>query len=260
MFTLLFLTPVLKFIPSAVLSAVVIAAALTPVSPSEWVRLYRIKEYVDLLLSLVVLVVTLILGPDVGAAIAVSLSIIVVIYRSSRPHFVLVGRLPGTALYKDVLRFPDAVQAPGVLTVRLDGMLSFFTLSHMRNKLDKWEKSASVPIHTILIDGVSISHVDSSGMHLMLEMLDSYQKRNITVVFSDIKGVVRDAFKRSGIDHRVGLENFFLTTQEAIDYVQSAQGRCLSSNFSLNSPPASPTTPTRNPFSRLFRRSEESFP
>jgi len=224
MFVLLFLTPLLELVPTTVLSAIVITAALHTINPFEWVRLFRAKEYLDFFLSNGVLFLTLMLGPDIGAVIAVVISLIIVIYRSSRPHFVRVGRLPGTVVYKDVRRFPDAITFPGVLIVRLDGMLSFYTTSHLREKLEEWEVDSDPPVHTIIIDSVGINGVDSSGHHLLSEILEVYEKRSIRVLFSEMKGRVRDSLARGGLDKKVGLNNFFLTTHEAVMHVEQALG------------------------------------
>jgi len=218
---LLFLTPLFYYTPSACLAAIVIAAAVTMVDTTEMIYLYKIKEYTDLAQLVVTLLITLLLGPDVGAGVAVAISLILVVLRSSKPNFVVLGRLPGTLVYKDVNRFPDAVTQKGVLIVRFDSRIFFYTTTWFRERLDKWEREAP-SVHTIVIDSVGINSIDSTGVHVLTEVLELHHKKNIRILFSDVKGPVRDAMENAGLTLKIGLENFFLTTHSAVEYATAA--------------------------------------
>lgn len=144
--TLLWLTNLFYYTPSCVLAAIVISAALSLIDVAEPIYLIRVREFIDLFCYCVVVIITLLLGPgkklarfystlhyttlhnpqtlttpttiEIGVAAAVVLSLVLVVYQSARPNFVRLGQLPGTTVYKDIKRFPNASQIDGILLLR----------------------------------------------------------------------------------------------------------------------------------------------
>lgn len=120
--TLLFLTPLFTFLPTAVLAAVILVAVAGLIDVQEMRFLWRVRREHFLMLA-TTFMVTLFIGIEEGIATGVLLSLAMVIYRSTRPHVAVLGRLPGTDTYHNIRRFPEAEQRDDLLIVRFDAQL-----------------------------------------------------------------------------------------------------------------------------------------
>jgi MFS superfamily sulfate permease-like transporter len=69
--------------------------------------------------------ITLLAGPTIGLGVSMACAVLFLLYRSSRPTSVVLGRLPGTTIYRDVSRFEKAEETAGVLIFRFDAPLHF---------------------------------------------------------------------------------------------------------------------------------------
>lgn len=62
--------------------------------------------------------------------------------------------------------------------------------------------------------------MDASALHALKELADDYQERDIKLIFTGVKGPVRDIFERSGLEEVVGREQFYLNINEAVECMQ----------------------------------------
>jgi SulP family sulfate permease len=69
----------------------------------------------------------------------------------------------------------------------------------------------------IIIDGESINSIDSSGVYMLVDVIAKYKNMNIDIVFTGMKGPVRDVLEKSGIMKKISYQNCFLSIQEAVD-------------------------------------------
>lgn len=82
------------------------------------------------------------LGVEIGLAIAVSVSLLLVTYESAYPHTAVLGRLPGTTVYRNVKQYPDAERYDGIVMVRIDAPIYFANTQNVREKIMKYERLA----------------------------------------------------------------------------------------------------------------------
>ncbi len=75
----------------------------------------------------------------------------------------------------------------------------------------------------MIIDAIGINDVDSSALHALKEIVDEYKERDITVIFTGVKGPVRDLFKKSGLSDVIGPDQFFLDISHAVDSLKDEQ-------------------------------------
>ncbi|MCA9717370.1 MAG: sulfate permease, partial [Myxococcales bacterium] len=122
--TLLALTPAFYYLPKPVLSAIIMVAVFSLLDWRTAVQLARVERR-DLAVMLATFLATLVLGVTAGVAFGVALSLAVFVRRASTPHSAVLGRLPGTEVYRNVLRYEEAVELPGVIIMRFDAPLFF---------------------------------------------------------------------------------------------------------------------------------------
>jgi len=217
---LLFATQVFAYTPLCVLAAVVVAAASNLLDYDEIIWLARVAP-LELLPLFLTLIGTLLLGVEIGVAVAVILALVQTLWTASHPHIPILGHLPGTVLYKDAKRFPNATLTPGVLVVRMDARIFFANASRMRDKMLKYQRTEKPPIHSVVLDASSINSIDATGVQMLQSLSAYYKSNNIHFYWAGVKGPVREYMEKTKLTNLIGPENFFVTTHDAVQYAKS---------------------------------------
>lgn len=212
--TLLFLTPLFHDVPKAVLAAVIMTAVFGLVDVATARHLWRVDR-ADLALMGITFVATLTLGIEQGIVLGVGASLAWFVWRTSRPHVAVLGRLPGTEVFRNVKRYPEAERPAGVLAVRVDAPLFFANTAFLKQTLQDLAADDSDLRHLIL-DAKAIGSVDSQALDALDEIIEAFQRRDITVWMSGVRGPVRDALKASGVWDRIGAHHFVERVQQAV--------------------------------------------
>lgn len=213
--TVLFLTPLIYYLPKTVLAAIILTAVPGLVDWEEVKLLWRIRRR-ELALLILTFFSTLAFGILEGIGIGVMLSLMIVIYNSSHPNIVMLGRIPETDKYRDLERYPNARTQSNTIIVRIDSTLYFANIEFMKEKLEELEIESEKNLEQVILDATGINEVDSSALHALKEVIDEYHSRDIRVIFANVKGPVRDIFKRSGLVDLIGEENFYLDINKAV--------------------------------------------
>lgn len=214
--TVLFLTPLIYYLPHAVLAAIIMTAVPGLVEPGEAKFLWKVRKR-DFLIMMITFVATLLLGILEGIGVGVLISIGIVIYRSSYPNIVMLGRLPDTDHYRDLERHPEGLTQTNTIIVRIDASLYFANIPYMKEKLEELEIESGKNLDQVIIDAIGINDVDSSALHALKEVVNEYQERDIDVMFTGVKGPVRDIFMRSGLKEIIGPDQFYLDINHAVE-------------------------------------------
>lgn len=217
--TVFFLTPLIYYLPQAVLAAIIITAVPGLVEYGEAKFLWKVRKR-EFLLMMITFIATLALGILEGIGIGVLISLGIVIHRSSYPNIVMLGRLPDTNQYRDLERHPEGLTQTNTIIVRIDASLYFANIPYMKEKLEELEMESGKNLDQVIIDAIGINEVDASALHALKELLDEYQDRDIEVIFAGAKGPVRDIFKRSGLDDIIGPEHFYLDIPNAVESLE----------------------------------------
>lgn len=221
--TLLFLTPLFYYLPNAILSSVIMVAVFGLIDFKEPVHLWH-SNRTDFAMLIVTFIATLSLGIEQGIAVGVVLSLVMLIYRTTRPHVAVLGRIPGTDIYRNIERFEKAEQRVDVLVLRFDAQLYFANINYFRETVDEWAAKKNGNLRLVVINGESINYADSSAVHALHDIVEEYRKFGADWYFAGVKGPVRDAFAKGGLMQYIGEDNFFLTVQEAIDHYDEVYG------------------------------------
>uniref|UniRef100_A0A1I8HRN2 STAS domain-containing protein n=1 Tax=Macrostomum lignano TaxID=282301 RepID=A0A1I8HRN2_9PLAT len=136
-FVLLFLGPLFRELPTAVLACIIIVALKGLFMQfRDAVKLYRISKY-DFSIWIVCFFGVVILNVSYGLMLGFAYSLLTVVCRTQSPSTSILGRLPTTDIYKDVRFYPSAAQVPGVVVFRFDGALYFASVDNFRYRLVK---------------------------------------------------------------------------------------------------------------------------
>ena len=192
----LFLTPLLFHLPVAVLAATIIVAVLSLVDLHGPAEIWRYSKS-DFAAMAATIAVTLLAGVEAGVLTGVALSLALFLWRASRPHAAIVGLVPGTEHFRNVLRH-EVETAPNLLTLRVDESLTFVNARWLEEKVLELVAERSELAHLVLMCS-AVNHVDASA----LESLEAINRRladaGVAFHLSEVKGPVMDRLERSDL-------------------------------------------------------------
>lgn len=218
--TLLFLTPLFYYVPKAVLAAIILLSVRSLFEWREAVALWHTHRS-DFMMMLTTFIVTLALGIEEGVFAGVLLSILVILYKSTKPHMAVLGKLPNTNIYRNIDRYKTAERLEEGLIVRFDDQLYFANAAFFQDRIQEMVEAES-ELQFFLLDASNIHDIDSTGVHALEEVLNVLNKRNIPFNISGLRGPVRDRIAKEGLMERLGEKNLYLEIHQAITDLQCA--------------------------------------
>jgi SulP family sulfate permease len=218
--TLLFLTPVFFYLPKTVLAAIIMVAVFGLLDFSVPKNLLKFAKR-DLIILNITLIVTATIGITEGILTGVILSLGMLIYKSTKPHIAILGKVPGTHFYRNRKRFKEVEINEEILIVRFDAQLHFANTSYFKDKLKEFAIYKGEKLNFLIIDGESLNSLDSSAVYALNEVWRYFKNKQVQIAFTGIKGPVRDRMSQSGLTKKIGQDNFFMSIQEAVDHFES---------------------------------------
>ncbi|MGW3482167.1 SulP family inorganic anion transporter [Rhodococcus indonesiensis] len=205
--TLLFLTGLFANLPEATLAAVVIAAVMRLVdvrglrkyarlaTPSLR-RIYGVTAYADFLAAASAMVGVLVLDILPGLFLGVAVSVLLLLFRASRPHVAELGRTPDSGRWVDLQRHPDAVTEPGIVVLRPEAGLIYANADNV---------AAAVRGHVhddtraVVLDTASVPGIDITAVEMLDRLYADLEHHRIRLLFAGEIGQVRDLLDATGI-------------------------------------------------------------
>lgn len=214
--TLLFLTPLFHFLPNAILASVILVAVFGLLDYNEAIHLWK-SDKTDFWMLITTFLGTLIFGIKEGIGLGVVLSLVLLIFRTTRPHIAILGKVPGSRFYRNTSRFSGLEIRPDILVIRFDAQLYFANVDYFTTQLENFAIQKGSQLRFIVINAESINNLDSTAIRMLEEVYEHYQNLNIELVFASVKGPVRDALAKSHLIEKLGEKRFFMSIQDAID-------------------------------------------
>ncbi|KAI3470703.1 hypothetical protein Pfo_027366 [Paulownia fortunei] len=219
-----FLTPLFEYIPQCVLAAIVISAVIGLVDYDEASFLWRVDKK-DFLLWIITCIVTLFLGIEIGVLVGVGVSLAFVIHESANPHIAILGRLPGTTVYRNIQQYPEAYTYNGIVIVRIDAPIYFANISYIKDRLREYEiePDGSIKrgpgvtrVHFVIIEMAPTTYIDSSAVQAFKDLHQEYKSRNIQIAISNPNRDVLLTLTISGVVDLIGREWYFVRVHDAV--------------------------------------------
>ena len=201
----------LYYLPIATLAATITVSILTLVDIPMLRQTWRYSRS-DFAAMAVTILLTLVEGIEAGIIGGVTLSIALFLYRTSRPHSALVGRVPDTEHFRNVERH-DVETVSNAALLRIDESLYFANARYLEDTVYNLVASRPELEHVVLICS-AVNLIDASA----LESLDAINARlkdsDVKLHLSEVKGPVMDQLKKSDfLDALTG--RVFLSTYAA---------------------------------------------
>ncbi len=203
--SVLLLTPLLHDLPQAVLAATIIIAVLSLVDLGSLRRTWRYSRQ-DGAAQLATLAGVLLVGVESGILMGVGLSLLLFLWRTSRPHMAVVGQVPGSEHFRNVQRFA-VVESPSVLSLRVDESLYFPNARYLEDRIGELIAQRPEVRHLVLMcPGVNL--IDASALDSLEAIVERLHAAGVQLHFSEVKGPVMDQLRRSDLLERFGGQVF----------------------------------------------------
>jgi anti-anti-sigma factor len=199
--TLLFLTGLFQDLPEATLGAVVIAALIELVDFASLRRLYRSSTTrlariyghaarTDFIAALAALLGVLVFDTLPGLFIGIAMSLLLLIYRSSRPHVAVLGRAPGSGQWTDTEHNPEDTTVPGIAVLRVESGIYFANADHVRAAIE--DAAGGTGVTAVVLDCETVPVIDVTAGRMLDDLTEQLAKRGIRLVIARGVGQVRD--------------------------------------------------------------------
>ena len=188
------LTPLVFFLPKATLAATIIVAVLSLVDFSILKRSWVYSKD-DFIAVAATILLTLTLGVETGVSAGVLLSLVLHIYKTTRPHIAEVGLVEGSEHFRNILRHPVKTD-PALLSVRVDQSLYFANARFLEDFIYKRVMGHS-EIKDVVLMFPAVNEVDLSALESLEAINTRLKDVGIRLHLSEVKGPVMDRLKRS---------------------------------------------------------------
>ncbi len=227
---LLFLTGLFEDLPTTTLAAIVIAAVVELVDVPALVRLYNTytkrlgRQYgwvarPDFIAAVAAMMGVLVLGTLAGLFAGIGVSLLLLIYRASRPYVAVLGRTPDPdGIYRDVERHADALPADDIVVLRIESGLYFANADNVRRHI--LDAGAREGVRAVILDAETTPFVDVSAARVLADTRDELEERGVRLLIARNVGQVRDML-RATIGEDSDLAASYPTVEAAIRAVRA---------------------------------------
>jgi SulP family sulfate permease len=215
--TLLFFTSLFFYLPIAVLAGIIMAAVIRLINVRYAIDLYRTRRD-EFFLLLMTCLLTLFVGISEGIIVGALLSLLLMVIRTSKPHYAMLAKVSGTNYYKNISRFEtDTKIDDDILIMRFDAQLFFGNRDYFRKIVfEEMEKKPNLKGFILVARG--ITYIDSSGLSTLGAIIKSFQQKGILFMVAGAIGPTRDVLQQSKLTDLIQEKNMFAKTADAVDY------------------------------------------
>jgi len=218
--TLLFLTPLFYNLPKAALASIIMVSVFGLIDLSYPKNLwYQAKD--EFMVLLITFLITLSIGIVEGILIGVLMSLLLMVYRTSKPHFAVLGSIKGSDYYKNIDRFGNEAEVrPDLLIVRFDSQLYFGNSSYFKSQLFKYIKAKGTGLKAVILNAEAINYIDSTASTMLMGVIEEIHEMNIQFYIAGAIGPTRDIIFESGIVNCLDKKYLFVKIKEAVAYYE----------------------------------------
>ena len=180
--TLLFLTPLFYYLPIPILAAIIMVSIFGLVDLKYPRQLWK-KNKEECFAFLITFVITMSVGIPQGILFGVLLSLLTMIYRTSRPHIAILGRIKNTEYYKNINRFQKDIEVDNrILIIRFDAQLFFGNQDYFKKELQKQVVLKGEKLELIIINAEAINYIDSSALNMLEKVCEDLKKTGLNIM------------------------------------------------------------------------------
>lgn len=212
--TLLFLAPLIGFLPQVTLAAVVTVTTLPLLGPSGFRAILAIRR-TEFYWALAACLGVILLGTLEGILVAVALSIMTLLHQANNPLVYALGRKPGTEVFRPLTgQHPQDETLPGLLIVRTEGLMTFASVPAVAERMEEMVREASPRV--VIFDCSAIPDFEYTALQRMIESERRLAKAGIALWLCSLNPSALEVVERSALGARLGHAQMFFNLQAAV--------------------------------------------
>ncbi|PKM21830.1 MAG: sodium-independent anion transporter [Gammaproteobacteria bacterium HGW-Gammaproteobacteria-14] len=190
--TAILLTPWFTFLPNATLAATIIVAVLSLIDFAIIRRTWRYSR-TDFSAMALTMIGVFLVGVEAGVVIGIGASLLLFLWRTSQPHVAVVGQVPGTEHFRNMLRH-EVITSPSVLSMRIDESLYFANARRLEDTVYNAALQRPGTRHVVL-QCSAVNLIDASALESLESLSQRLQSAGICLHLAEVKGPVMDALQ-----------------------------------------------------------------
>jgi sulfate permease, SulP family len=215
--TLIVLAPLFSDLPKAVLAAVIIdAVVFGMIDLPELRRLRRVMRF-DFAIAVAAIVGVLSAGVLAGVVIGVALSLGWLIYVTTSPPIPVLGREPGTQVFRDLDEHPADETFPGIVVLRLDSGLFFATSQALDDRVRTLVDLDPGALRAVVLDFEAVTFIDSQGAEQLAEIHRLVESYGASLRLARVKPPVLAVLRADGFIDRIGEDHLHGNVHRAVE-------------------------------------------
>ncbi|CAL5443091.1 unnamed protein product [Camellia sinensis] len=224
MLTLLFLAPLFSYTPIVGLSAIIMSAMFGLIKYKKAYHMFKTDKF-DFCICMVAFIAVAFISMDIGLMLSVGLSILRALLYVARPVTCKLGNIPNSTLYRDIEQYPDAIEVPGILILKLGSPIYFPNCTYIKERILRWVRDEQAAanskgngdIEHILLDLGGVTSIDITGVETLTEVRRSLEAKGLKVTLVNPRLEVMEKLIATKFVDLIGKENVFLSIEDAIE-------------------------------------------
>jgi MFS superfamily sulfate permease-like transporter len=219
--TLSFLTPLFTNLPETVLAALIIHALWHIVSARK-LHYARLVSRTEFVLGLLTFAGVIFIDVLQGMLLGLISAILVIIFRSSRPHLSRLGKMHEFGAYSDLTRHPEAVPVPGMLIIRFDAPLYYANAITVRDEIMQMIGDTDRPLRAVIFDAAVQDDLDITSSEMLKSLVKRLHDQGIPVYFADVHKPVMEFGAKTGLLDLIGTDHVLSTVELAVRHIENS--------------------------------------
>lgn len=212
--TILLLAPVLALMPQATLAAVVIVYSIGLIRPTEFQVILGIRR-TEFTWALAALIGVVLLGTLKGIIVAIVLSLVALAYQVADPPVYVLGRKPGTNVFRPRTReHPEDETYPGLLLLRLEGRVFFANAEHIGQKIRLLIDEVKPTVVALELSGVP--DLEYTALKMLTEGERRQRERGTSLWLVGLNPGVLQMVQRAPLGAALGQEKMHFSLELAV--------------------------------------------
>jgi len=211
---LFFLAPLVHLMPQATLATVVVVPCIGMIKPAEFRAILRVRR-MEFTWAVASMAGVVILGTLKGIIVAVVLSFLVLIYHASRRPVFVLGRKPGTDVFRPLTaEHPEDQTYPGLLILKTEGAIHFANAQRIGNLM--WPLVDMHQPRVVLIDCGAIPDIEYSALKMLTDGEKKLRQSGISMCLAALNPEPLRLIRNSALGQALGRERMYFNLEQAV--------------------------------------------